>query len=83
LRVIEQLSKPTKSQLDVGSPAFRLADEVDEMEERFERLAVAREVLTERRVRRSRPEGGDSAKPNAPQSLEINTNREIADFVTQ
>jgi hypothetical protein len=83
LRVIEQLSKLTKAQLDVGSSSFRLADEVDEMEERFERLAVAREVLAERRARRSRPEGGDSAKPSAPQSLEINTNREIADFAAQ
>jgi len=83
LRVIEQLSKLTKGQLDVGSSSFRLADEVVDMEERFERLAVAREVLAERRARRSRPEGEDSAKPNAPQSLEINTNREMADFAAQ
>ncbi len=83
LRVIEQLSKLTKGQLDVGSSMFRLADEVDEMEERFERLAVAREVLAERRARRRRPESEDSAKPNVPQSLEIKANREIADFATQ
>ena len=68
LRVIEQLSKLT-GQLYVESPMFRLADEVDEMEERFERLAVAREVLAERRARRTRPEGEDSAKPNACKGL--------------
>ena len=62
---------------------FRLADEAAEMEERFERLAVAREVLAERRARRNRPVGEDSAKPNAPQSLEITTNREIADSAAQ
>src|SRR5271168_4375127 len=52
LRVIEQLSKLTERQLHLGgSAAFRLADEADEMEERFERLAIAREVLAERRTR--------------------------------
>jgi hypothetical protein len=81
LRVIEQLSKLTAGQLYLEAPMFRLADEAAEMEERFERLAVAREVLAERRARRSRPEG--SAKPNAPQRLEINTNREIAGLVAQ
>jgi hypothetical protein len=81
LRVIEQLSKLTAGQLYLEAPMFRLADEVAEMEERFERLAVAREVLAERRARRSRLEGG--ANPNAPQSLEITANREIADFAAQ
>lgn len=83
LRVIEQLSKLTKGQLNVECPSFRLADEADEMVERFERLAVAREVLAERRARRSRPEGEDSAKPNASQAIEITANREIADFAAQ
>src|SRR5271155_146639 len=73
LRVIEQLSKLSERQLG-GSPMLRLADE---MEERFERLAVAREVLAERRARRRRAESEDSAKPNAPQSIEITTNGEI------
>src|SRR5277367_5688454 len=62
---------------------LRLADEADEMEERFERLAVAREVLAERRTRRRRAEGEDSAKPNAPQVLEITANGEIVDFSPQ
>ena len=83
LRVIERLSKLTESQLDLGSSSFRLADEVAEVEGRFELLAVAREVLAERRARRSRPEGEDSAKPNAPQSLEIEANRGIADIASQ
>ena len=81
LRVIERLSMLTEGQL--GSSMFRLADEMDDMEERFERLAVAREVLAERRARRSRLVGEDSAKPNASQSLEIITNREITDFAAQ
>jgi hypothetical protein len=81
LRVIERLSTLTEGQL--GSSMFRLADEMDDMEERFERLAAAREVLAERRARRGRPDGVDCAKPNAPQSLEINTNREIADCAAQ
>jgi hypothetical protein len=81
LRVIERLSILTEGQL--GSSMFRLADEIDDMEERFERLAAAREVLAERRARRSRAEGGDSAKPNAPQRLEITANREIVDFAAQ
>jgi len=84
LRVIEQLSKLTERQLHLGgSPMLRLADEADEMEERFERLAVAREVLAERRARRRRAESEDSAKPNAPQVLEITPNGEIVDFVPQ
>jgi hypothetical protein len=72
-----------KSQLDLGSSSFRLADEVAEVEGRFELLAVAREVLAERRARRSRPEGEDSAKPNDPQSLKIEANRGIADIASQ
>jgi hypothetical protein len=83
LRVIERLSKLTESQLDLASPMFRLADEVAEMEKRFELLAVAREVLAERRARRSRPQGEDSARPNAPQTLEIKANCEIADIASQ
>ena len=84
LRVIEQLSKLTERQLHLGgSAAFRFADEANEMEERFERLAVAREVLAERRARRRRAESEDSAKPNAPQVIEITANREIVDFVPQ
>ena len=83
LRVIEQLSKLTRGLLHVESPTFRLADEADEMEESFERLAVAREVLAERRARRRRAEGEDSAKPNAPQVVEITANRESADFASQ
>ena len=83
LRVIEQLSKLTRGLLHVESPTFRLADEADEMEESFERLAVAREVLAERRARRRRAESEDSAKPNAPQVLENTANREIADFAPQ
>ena len=76
LRVIEQLSKLTQRQLHLGgSAAFRLADEADEMEERFERLAIAREVLAERRARRRRAESEGSAKPNAPQVLEITAER--------
>src|SRR5271163_1835552 len=82
LRVIEQLSKLSERQLG-GSPMLRLADEADEMEERFERLAVAREVLAERRARRRRAESEDSAKPNAPQVLEITPNGEIVDFAPQ
>jgi hypothetical protein len=83
LRVIERLSKLTGGQLDLGSSGFRLADEVAEVEGRFELLAVAREVLAERRARRSCPEGEDSAKPNAAQSLEIEANRGIADISSQ
>ena len=84
LRVIEQLSKLTRASAPSrGSPMFRLADEADEMEESFERLAVAREVLAERRARRRRAESEDSAKPNAPQVLEITANREIVDFAPQ
>ena len=84
LRVIEQLSKLTQRQLHLGgSAAFRLADEADEMEERFERLAIAREVLAERRARRRRAESEGSAKPNAPQVLEITANGEIVDFAPQ
>jgi|SRR5271163_76925 hypothetical protein len=83
LRVIEQLSKLTRGLLHVESSTFRLADEADEMEESFERLAVAREVLAERRARRRCAEGEDSAKPNAPQVVEITANREIADFAPQ
>jgi hypothetical protein len=82
LRVIEQLSKLTERQLYLVSP-FRLTDEAAEMGERFERLAVAREVLAERRARRSRTDDEGSAKPNTPQALDIITNREIADFTTQ
>ena len=82
LRVIEQLSKLSERQLG-GSPMLRLADEADEMEERFERLAVAREVLAERRARRRCAESKDSAKPNAPQALEITANGETADFASQ
>ena len=52
LRVIEQLSKLTRGLLHVESPTFRLADEADEMEESFERLAATRQVLAERRARR-------------------------------
>jgi hypothetical protein len=69
LRVIEQL--------------FRLADEADEMEERFERLAIAREVLAERRARRRRAESEGSAQPNAPQVLEITADGETVDFAPQ
>ena len=83
LRVIERLSKLTERQLDLASPMFRLADEVAEMEKRFELPAVAREVLAERRARRSRPQGEDSARPNAPQTLEIKANCEIADIASQ
>ena len=53
------------------------------MDQRFERLAVAREVLAERRARRRRAEGEDSAKPSAAQDLENKANREIADFAPQ
>ncbi len=53
------------------------------MEQRFERLAVAREVIAERRARRSRAQGEDDAKPNAAQSLENKENREIVDFAAQ
>jgi hypothetical protein len=56
---------------------------VAEVEGRFELLAVAREVLAERRARRSRPEGEDRAKPNAPKSLEIEANRGIVDVASQ
>ena len=84
LRVIEQLSKLAERQFHLsGSTMLRLADEADELEERFERLAVAREVLAERRARRRRAESEDSAKPNAPQALEITANGEIVDFVPQ
>ena len=84
LRVIEQLSKLTQRQLHLGgSAAFGLADEVDEMEERFERLAIAREVLAERRARRRRAESEGSAKPNAPQVLEITADGESVDFAPQ
>ena len=83
LRVIEQLSKLTRGLLHVESPTFRLADEADEMEESFERLAVAREVLAERRARRRCAESEDSAKPNVLQSLENKGNREIGDFTPQ
>ena len=53
------------------------------MEQRFERLAVAREVIAERCARRSRAQGEDGAKPNAAQSLENKANREIVHFVAQ
>src|SRR5277367_4933328 len=69
LRVIEQLSKLTERQLYLGgSAAFRLADEADEMEERFERLATAREVLAERRARRRRAESEDRRESERPAS---------------
>jgi hypothetical protein len=84
LRVIEQLSKLTQRQLHLGgSEAFRLADEVDEMEERFERLAIAREVLAERRARRRRAESEGRAQPNAAQVLEITADGETVDFAPQ
>ena len=82
LRVIERLSKLMEGQLDLGSSSFRLTDEVAEVEGRFELLAVAREVLAERRARRTRPAGEDSAKPTAPQNLEIQANREIVEVIS-
>lgn len=82
LRVIEQLSRLTDGKL-VLPAAYRPVDEAAEMEQRFERLAVAREVIAERRARRSRAQGEDGAKPNAAQSLENKANREIVDFVAQ
>ena len=83
LRVIEQLSKLTKGQLNLGSSMLRLGDEVDEVEELFERLSVAREVLAERRARRNHAEGEDRAKANVPQTIEITANRESVDFASQ
>ena len=53
------------------------------MEERFERLAITREVLAERRARRRRAESEGSANPNAPQVLEITAEGEIVDFAPQ
>ena len=82
LRVIEQLSRLTDGKL-VLPAAYRPVDEAAEMEQRFERLAVAREVIAERRARRSRAQGEDGAKPNAAQSLANLANREIVDFVAQ
>ena len=82
LRVLEQLGKLADRKLFLTAP-YRPVDEAAEMEQRFERLAVAREVIAERRARRRRAQGEDGAKPNAAQSLENKANREIVDFVAQ
>ena len=86
-RVIEQLSKLTERQLNLTQiRRLRLADEVAEMEERFERLAVAseREAWPSAAPGRSRMEGKESARSRTPRkALKIITNREIADFAAQ
>jgi len=55
-----------KSQLDLGSSSFRLADEVAEVEGRFELLAVAREVLAERRATAKSPGGRRQREAERP-----------------
>jgi hypothetical protein len=83
LRVIEQLGRLTQGHLYLASSSFRVAEDAPAMEERLRRLAAAREVLAERRAARALKDAEKSAKPNAPQALDITRNREMTDFAAE
>jgi hypothetical protein len=83
LRVIEQLSRLTETPLYLASAPFRVADELADMEERFQRLAAAREILAERRALTQNRSGEKSAKQNAPQVIDNTQNRETTDFAAK
>ena len=69
VRVMEMLNRLTGDHLYLGATPFRQKSDLAAMEERFQRLSVAREVLVERH-----------AKRNAAQAVEIPGNRETGNF---
>ena len=69
VRVMEMLNRPTADQLQLGAAPFREKGAVAAMQERLDRLSIAREVFAERHAKRS-----------AVQGAEIMGNRETANF---
>jgi hypothetical protein len=81
VRILEQLNRLAPDRLRL-KPAFqRVGDEVDNMEEKLERLDAAREVLALREAQKgSRELSEDAAQSNGPQVLDNAQNGEMADF---